>query len=84
MEGRPSPNHTQTCFCDSRGSSRLLKADGVDDDTVVIVVPNDHEVTVELSAFIDHAGSEGRAFAGGISPKHTAKESAPHFELSSY
>ena len=64
MEGRPSP----------------MKADGVDHDTVVIVVPND---PVELSA-LDHAGSEGRAFAGGISPKHTAKESAPHFELSSY
>jgi len=54
-----------------------MRADGVDDDIVVIVVPNDHEVTVELSA-LDHAGSEGRAFAGGISPKRTAKESAPH------
>ena len=47
-----------------------MKADGVDHDTVVIVVPND---PVELSA-LDHAGSEGRAFGGGISPKRTAKE----------
>ena len=32
---------------------------------MVIVVPNNHEVTVELSA-LDHAGSEGRAFGGEL------------------
>jgi len=58
-----------------------MRADGVDDDIVVIVVPNDHEVTVELSA-LDHAGSEGRAFAGGISPKCTAKRKCTTFERS--